>query len=62
MPAYAIPILAKITHRPIEYFLIPDHKVEESKVKTAMQLAEIINQRDEEIEALKAELNKGETK
>jgi len=56
LPSFALPIISKATNRPLEYFLLEDHELSESKLQSAKMLAEIIDQKDTQIDKLERKI------
>lgn len=53
MPASALLIIAKLTKKPLEYFLMDDNELSDTKLQSASKLGEIIDLKDSEIDKLK---------
>lgn len=56
IPSTALPTISRMTGKPIEYFVLEDHELSETKMQSARALAEIIDSRDSEIDALKSKI------
>jgi len=58
IPSTALETISRLTGRPIEYFVLENHKLSETKIQSAVKLAEIIDIKDSQIDELKAQVTK----
>lgn len=56
IPAPAIPTIARLTRKPVDYFLLEDSELSETKIQTATKMAEILDLKDNEIDELKSKI------
>lgn len=56
IPAAALNTISNLTNHPVEYFLSSKAELSESKIQSALKLAEIIDTKDNEIDRLKSRI------